>query len=241
MKNCFILFVFILKTAFVFAQGPDPIKTGNLNMATSDEAFRIVHFYDGRYIELVGELYLNDTLYHTGELKTFKKLYTTELMYRFNQLERAIQVKMSDGKEMYIRDEDIVYCKIVIEDKTVTFMPESIPNGRRLTVIQVLYKSPRIQLYRDSRKYVYRVKSANLDGYSSEKIYDEVRKDYHYYLRYGDVGEFQEVKITAKSFAEIIPEKRTQINALFRAAQKKEGLTVTKLMEIMKELDKTTN
>ncbi len=117
-------------------------------------------------------------------------------------------------------------------------MPAKVPNGRKITVLQVIYKSPNMQLYRDARKFIFRVKSNDIDGYSSEKVYDEVRKDYRYYLRVGDSGEFTEVKTTAKSFAQALPEKRSQIDILFRIAKKKEGLTVTKLSDIMAQLDK---
>jgi hypothetical protein len=237
MKKIFICLLFILPTGFVLAQGPDPISTGNLNLATSDEAFRIVNAYDGRKVELVGEPYLNDTLYHEGELKTHKRLYTKELQYRFNQIERTVQIKLTDGKEMYLNEREIVYCKIVIEGKTITLIPAKVPNGRKTTMVQVLYKSPNMQLYRDARKFIFRVKSNDIDGYSSEKVYDEVRKDYRYYLRIGDTGDFTEVKTTAKSFAQVLPEKRSKIELLFKAGKKKEGLSVTKLTEIMTALD----
>jgi hypothetical protein len=238
MKNNLILLLLMFQTALVFAQGPDPIKTGNLALASSDEAFRIVNAYDGRRIDLVGEVYLNDTLYHEGELKTNKRLYTTELQYRFNQVERTVQVRLANGKEMYINERDIVYCKIVIDGKTITLVADKVPNGRKLTVLQVIYKSPNMQLYRDARKFLFRVKSDAIDGYSTEKVYDEVRKDYRYYLRIGDTGEFTEVKTTAKSFAQALPEKRSQIEVLFKNGKKKEGLTVSKLSDIMAQLDK---
>jgi hypothetical protein len=238
MKKIFACFLFLLPSVFVFAQGPDPVSQGKLNMASSDEAFRFINAYDGRRIDLVGEVYLNDTLYHEGELKTNKRLYTTELQYRFNQVERTVQVRLADGKEMYINEKDIVYCKIIIDGKTITLVPDKVPNGRKITVLQVIYKSPNLQLYRDARKFIFRVKSNDVDGYSSEKVYDEVRKDYRYFLRVGDSGEFTEVKTTAKSFAQALPEKRSQIEVLFKIGKKKEGLTVTKLSDIMAQLDK---
>jgi hypothetical protein len=238
MKNSLILLFLMLQTAVALAQGPDPVSQGKLNMASSDEAFRIINAYDGRRIDLVGEVYLNDTLYHEGELKTNKRLYTTEMQYRFDQVQRTVQVKLADGKEMYINEKDIVYCKIVIDGKTITLVPDKVPNGRKITVLQVIYKSPNMQLYRDARKFIFRVKSNDVDGYSSEKVYDEVRKDYRYYLRIGDSGEFTEVKTTAKSFAQALPEKRSQIELLFKNGKKKDGLTVTKLSEIMAQLDK---
>ena len=117
-------------------------------------------------------------------------------------------------------------------------MPVKVPNGRKLTMVQVIYKSPTMELYRDPRKYIFRVKSENIDGYSSEKVYDEIRKDYRYYFRKNNTGAFKEVKLTAKAFAAVLPQKRAQIVQLFRAGQTKGGLTISKLAEIMVELDK---
>jgi hypothetical protein len=238
MKKIFLCFLCFLSTLFVLAQNADPLSVGKLNLASGDEAFRFVGGYDGRKIDLVGEVFLNDTLYHEGELKTSKRLYTNEMKYRFNQVERTVQVRLADGKEMYINEKDIVYCNIVIEGKTITLVPAKVPNGRKITIMQVIYKSPNMQLYRDARKFIFRVKSNDIDGYSTEKVYDEVRKDYRYYLRIGDSGEFTEVKTTVKSFAQALPEKRSQIELLFKNAKKKDGLTVTKLSNIMAQLDK---
>ena len=145
---------------------------------------------------------------------------------------------MENDKQVYLYERDIEYLKLFIEGKTVLFVPINIPNGRKLTMVQVIYKSPTMELYRDSRKYIFRVKSENLDGYSSEKVYDEIRKDYRYYFRKNNSGAFKEVKLTAKSLAAQLPQKRSQIVQLFRKGQTKGGLTISKLTEIMIELDK---
>ena len=215
-----------------------PINAGRINLITSNERFQYINPFDGRDIPVRGERFLNDSTFQDGELKTLNNLYTTELKYRFDQIERTIQVKMENGKLLYLFEKDIEYCKIFIDDKTLMFIPAAVANGRKLTLMQVIYKSPTIQLYRDVRKFVFRVKSANIDGYSSEEIYDDIRKDYRYYLRKGETNNFTEVKIDVKSFVNVLPDKRSQITKSFKAAKANDGLSVTKLAQIMAEIDK---
>lgn len=214
------------------------INAGRINLITSNERFQYINPFDGRDIPTRGERFLNDSTFRDGELKTLNNLYTTELKYRFDQLERTVQIKMENGKMLYLFEKDIEYCKIFIDDKVLMFVPAAVPNGRKLTLMQVIYKSPTIQLYRDVKKYVFRVKSANIDGYSSEEVYDDIRKDYRYFLRKGETNNFTEVKIDVKSFVNVLPDKRTQITKSFKAAKANDGLSVSKLAQIMAEIDK---
>ena len=240
MKKFEILCLFIFQTAIIVAQ-PVRLTNGNINLPTNADRFQFINAYDGRSTILEGERYFYDSLYRSGELKTKKDFYTTELSYRFDQIERTVQVKLENGKDMYVNEKDIEYFKLFVGDQEVVFIPHSVPNGRKLTMLQVIYKSPTMQLYRDVKKFIFRVKSESLDGYSSDKVYDEVRKDYRYYFRKGEKGAFKEVKIDVKSFVNVLPEKRSQIVQLFRKGQTKGALTVSKLAQIIAELDKEEN
>jgi hypothetical protein len=239
MKEFIFFCLFSLLSVSIEAQ-TWRLTNGNINMPTKDDRFQYINPYDVRVIELQGDRYFNDSIYRDGELKMNNAFYTSELKYRFDQIERTVQVKMDNGKEMFLREKDVEYFKIFIDDKTFVFVPESVPNGRKLTLLQVIYKSPTMQLYRDSRKYIFRVKNEYNDGYNSNEVHDEIRKDYRYFFRKGNSGAFKEVKIEAKSFINLMPQKRSQINQLFRTGQTKGGLTISKLTEIMAELDKPT-
>lgn len=223
---------------FITMAQQTPINTGRINLITSNERFQYINPFDGRDVPIRGERFLNDSVFRPGELKTLNNLYTTELTYRFDQIERTIQIKMENSKQFYLFEKDIEYCKILIDNKTLMFIPAAVPNGRKLTLLQVIYKSPTLQLYRDIRKFVFRVKSDNIDGYSSEEVYDDIRKDYRYYLRKGETNNFTEVKIDVKSFVNVLPDKRSQIVKLFKAGKANDGLSVSKLAQIMAEIDK---
>ena len=235
MKKFYAIAFFSINALNIGAQ--TKVADGNPNLSTSDERFRYINPYDGRDVPLVGERFFNDSTYRSGELQTSKKLYTTELKYRFDQIERTIQVKFENGKEMYLDEKNVLSCKLFIDGKTVLFEQGSIPNGRTYTLLQVIYKSPTMRLMRDLRKYIFRVKSENLDGYSSEKVYDDIRKDYRYYFNRIENSVLKEVKVDPRSFIDVMPEKREVILKLFKAAKAKGELSVTKLAEIMKGLD----
>jgi hypothetical protein len=232
-----LILAFICGTVYL-ALAQDRPRDGRVNFLTSTDRFQYINPYDDRYINLRGTRYFFDSIYHPGELQTAKTLYTTELQYRFDQIERMVQVKTENGNELLLNEYDVVYLKMFIGDKVVYFIPAAVPNGRKSTLLQVIYKSPTMQLLRDSRKFIFRVKSDNIDGYSSEEVYDEVRKDYRYYFNKGETLAFTHVKMDAKSFAKVMPDKKGQIAKLFKAGQAKDGLTITKLAAILKELDK---
>ena len=239
MKKKLFLALLLSISYWAMAQQAAPRQNdGRVNFLTSQDRFQYVNPFDERLVNVRGTRFFFDSIYHSGELQTAKALYTTELQYRFDQIERMVQVKLDNGKELFLNENDVIYFKMLIGDKEVYFIPAAVPNGRKSTLLQVIYKSPTLQLLRDCRKYIFRVKSDNIDGYSSEEIYDEIRKDYRYFLNKGDNMVFTEVKINAKSFAKVMPDKKGQIAKLFKAGQAKDGLTITKLAAILKELDK---
>ena len=165
-------------------------------------------------------------------MRTRKSLFTKELSYRFDQLERSIEVKTESGKQIYLDPKTVLYCKLYFEEHTVIFMPIILPKQKELTFVQVIYKTPTLQLYRDISKKVYR----KIISYRNADYVDEVKNDYHYYLRKNDTDPLTEVDIDAKSFSKALPEKRNRIMSLFKG-KKKQDLTVSKLVHIMGELD----
>jgi hypothetical protein len=240
MKKKMMFPLFLCVTYLMAAQQPTTRQNdGRVNLLTSQDRFQYINPFDDRLINMRGSRFFLDSTYRPGELQTTKTLYTTELQYRFDQIERTVQVKLENGKELWLNEKDVVYLKIFIDDKVVHFIPALVPNGRKsMTLLQVIYKSPTMQLLRDSRKYIFRVKSDNIDGYSSQEVYDEVRKDYRYFFNTGESAVFTEVKTEAKSFIKLMPTKRSEIARLFKTAQTKGGLNITKLSDILKELDK---
>lgn len=179
-----------------------------------------------------GMRYFADTLYHKGELKTSKNLYTSELQYRFDLFDGTIQVELESGEERLLVEEDIVYFKLFINNDVILFLPANVPNGKKITLLQVIYRSPTMQLLKDLKTY-------NTVKYDNKQhhYYYEIHNDFHYYFNKGGRAPFTEVKLKAKSFVKVMPEKKSRIDHLFKSANNSGELTLTKLASIMKILD----
>jgi hypothetical protein len=176
---------------------------------------------DARIEELFNKRFFNDSLFRQGELRTRKALFTTELGYRFDQVEQTIEVKTTTGKQLYLEPKDVLYCKLFFEDHTVVFMPVPLPKKKNLTLVQVVYKTPSLQLYRDIRKKI---------------INSEPEKDYRYYIRKDNKESLKEVEINEKSLVNILPHKRSRITKFFKG-KKKEDMTLSQVVHLMGELD----
>jgi uncharacterized protein YdeI (BOF family) len=176
----------------------------------------------------------NDSLFIQGELVTKKRHYKTELVYRFDQIERALEVEFESGKRIYIEEKDIVLFKLFFEDNTAVFIPLKLPKDEKRTLVQIIYKTPTLQLYRDVHKTVNRV----VEKYWGEPIFtDEAKNNYHYYFRKTDKDALVEVDMKAKSFVKVLPKKKEKIERLFEKEEEDGKLTVSKICKIMKALD----
>jgi hypothetical protein len=243
MKKCFILICCMVVSLQIKAQNigsPSSVSnsfswvSGNGNQSNNDTIYNSANS---------GELenrFLGGSAFREGELRTRKGLITTELSYRFDQLAGTVEVKKQDGTTMHLNEKDILYCKIFYGKDVHTFMPVALPNEKQLTLLQVIYKTPTLQLYRHIRKIV----KFQRDSYSysnpsgNNELTVDLKNDYSYYIRKGDKELLQEVSITTKSFIKALPEKEKTIIRLFNEAKKRDNLTVSTICKMMGKLDK---
>jgi hypothetical protein len=184
---------------------------------------------------LVGQerFFNNDSVFRKGELVTKKRHYTTELGYRFDQIERALEVQFESGNRLILDDKDIVLFVIFYDDYITTFMPLFLPKEQEKVLVQVIYKTPTLQLFRDVHKTTKRI----VDNQRNSEYHDQVKNDYHYYFRENETSPLVEIEMKAKSFAKVLPLKQSKIYRLFAKEEEKGKLTVSKICEILKELD----
>jgi hypothetical protein len=208
-------------------------RKGNYYNRTNSTDFYSTSFSSERTSPWIGDRYFRDTAFHQGELRTRKGLFTNELGYRYDQIEGAIEVKLEDGKRLYLYDKDILYCKLFFDKHTAIFMPVVLPNDKETTLVEVIYKTPTLQLYRNLRKM--NTTGASYTGKTD--VVDKTRDDYHYYFRKGDKEVLKNINITAKSFINELPNKRQYILKFFNAEEGKGKLKLSKLSEMMKKLD----
>jgi hypothetical protein len=187
----------------------------------------------GKESPWMGERFFRDTAFHQGELRTRKDLFTNELGYRYDQIEGAIEIKLENGKRMYLYDKDILYCKLFFYKHTAVFMPVILPNDNQMTLVEVIYKTPTLQLYRN----LHKINTVGASYIGQTDVVDKTKDDYQYYFKKGDKEVLKEVSITAKSFINMLPNKKHYIVALFKAEEGKGKLSLAKLSEMMKKLD----
>ena len=204
----------------------------NYNYGSASSASNYPNSY-GKESPWMGERFFKDTAFHQGELRTRKGLFTNELGYRYDQIEGAMEVKLENGKRMYLYDKDILYCKLFFDKHTAVFMPVVLPNDNQTTLVEVIYKTPTLQLYRN----LHKINTVGASYTGQTDVVDKAKDDYHYYFRKGDKEVVKEISITAKSFINMLPNKRHYILELFKAEEGKGKLSLAKLSEMMKKLD----
>lgn len=230
MKKQLILAFLLLTSICVQAQYSSPNNTP-FTLRDKEEKAADVRS------ELENKRFFKDTAFRMGELRTRKGLFTTELVYRFDQFERAIEVKMENGKTMLLNTKDILYCKVFYERDTAVFMPVAVSDAKKLTLLHVVYKTPTLQLYRDLHKTTMRKVDVYTDPYSDVRMTPqtaEVVHEYQYYIRKNNNSPLVKVKINPNSLSEVMPEKHNKIVSLFKG---KENLTVSQVVHIMTKLD----
>ena len=193
--------------------------------------------YDILPTETKGSRYFNDETYVKGELKTPDSLYQKDLLFRYDQIDRTLQIKLPNGKEGVLDPRNIVYFKLFIEDKTFLFERTLVSYKREQDILQVIYSSPTMRLLRDARKKKRKVTDTDLYTSAPKAHYLVYENDYRYYLVFGDMVKMNAVTITKLSFANLFPHKATYVNQLFNREEFRTDLTVTKLKELIGLLD----
>lgn len=196
-----------------------------------------VQNYDILPIETKGSRYFNDETYVKGELKTPDSLYQNDLLFRYDQIDKTLQIKLPNGKELLLDPRHIVYFKLFIEDKTFLFERTQISYKREQDILQVIYSSPTMRLLRDARKKKKKVTDTDLYTSAPKAHYVVYENDYRYYLVFGDMAKFTPLSISKTSFTLLIPSKAAFINQLFNMKEFRTDLTVTKLKELIRLLD----
>jgi hypothetical protein len=182
-----------------------------------------------------GNRYFYDDNYRTGELWTKNGHYLSEMLYRVDQLDGTIQVKLQDGKQMMIDVQSIIMLHLFIKGKKIVFVTNDIPDGRKNALLQVIYYSSNFQLLRDSKKSLMNVTNPN-------KVGDlEVKSSYQYYITENDSKPIKKIYLTEKELTKVFPEHRNKIVQFFKVNDTKEELTQTKLIKLLERITQEEN
>ncbi len=190
--------------------------------------------------------YFYNDEFQTGELiLTRDRHYKSEFRYRFDQFSGTLEVKYPDNQILTIDNNEILAFSLNIEDKVINFIQVPVANKpNEFKLLQVIYFSPNLKLLRDSRKAIRHglfavLASKNPNDKKDTDLSYLYREEYSYYLSYE--GKLQEVQLTEKSLSNVLPHKKKELKKLFSQAKYKENLTVSKVFDLLKALDKTKN
>jgi hypothetical protein len=193
--------------------------------------------------DLIGTRYLTDN-YLEGELWTTKNThYTTEMTYRFDEVDNAVQVKYRDsGKEVQLLNENVAALQLNINDKKISFLriPE-VDKENPHNLYQLIVFKEKLKVVKFAKKKL--VVSNNEDQvFDPVKKTSEYKEDYHYYLKMGD-KEYVEFKLSKKGLLKAFPRHTTKIEEILKLPKYNKKITDAIMIDVIDSIqkEKTTN
>jgi hypothetical protein len=196
--------------------------------------------FDTRYEGVLGSRFYVEN-YNNGEIwLTDGHHYTTELQYRFDEIENKIQVKYPDGKELLLFNNYVTKCHVFNKDTTIIYQKAFIEGEKDIhKLYQVLCDDSIYTLLKFPQRKMTRIdeKTALTIG----RLYDKITPFYHYYFfEKGDKKEavFKEIKLKKKEIIKFLPTQKTTLENLFKAPQYSGDFDESKLIFLFKNLKK---
>ena len=236
MKKITTLFAYILPF-FIAAQTPNSTELhAQFDQIGKSQRPATVPVFDTRYEGVKGSRFSIET-YNLGEIwLTDGRHFTTELKYRFDELENSVQVQYIDGKELLLFNNYVLKCQIFKNDTIITYRKAAIEGEKELhKLYQVLYEGENYSLLKLPTRKVVRVdeKSALTIG----RLYDQITPIFHYYFKTSS-SIFKEIKLKKKDLLKFLPTKKAALESLFKTPQYEGDLDEPKLVEIFQKIDK---
>jgi hypothetical protein len=235
MKNLFFLLTTLLPY-FLSAQTPNNVELhAQFDQIGKSARPGSVPTFDTRYEGVLGSRFTIED-YNKGEIwLTDGHHYTTELQYRFDELENCVQVKYPEGKELLLFNNYVLKCHIFNKDTTIVYQ-KAIIDGEKdpHKLYQVLYDSKNYTLLKYPHRKVIRIdeKTALTIG----RLYDKITLLFHYYVK-TDEKNFKEIKLKKKEVLKIFPTKKATLEELFKAPQYNEDFNDKNLIALFQYLE----
>jgi hypothetical protein len=241
MKNLIVLSLLILPF-IVQAQtlNQTALQQTNLNNLSPSTS---INTWDYSEDNLIGTRYLSDD-YLEGELWTTNKThYTTELTYRFDEVDNAVQIKFKDsGKEVVLFNEKVAALQLNINNKKISFLriPE-VDKENPNNLYQLIVYKEKYKVVKFAKKRL--VVSSNEDRvFEPAKNTTEYKEDYHYYIKMGD-KDYVEFKLSKKSLLKAFPRYTAKIEEILKLPKYNKKITDAVMIDIVDSIqaEKTTN
>jgi hypothetical protein len=191
--------------------------------------------FDTRYEGVLGSRFTVED-YNKGEIwLTDGHHYTTELTYRFDEIENCVQVKYPEGRELLLFNNYVQKCHIFNKDTILVFQKAHIEGEKDPhKLYQVLFEGKTYTLLKFPHRKVVRVdeKTALTIG----RLYDQITPIYHYYFKTGDKL-FKEIKLKKKDILKTLPSHKAVLEDLLKTPQYDSDLDDKKLILMFQKID----
>jgi hypothetical protein len=187
-----------------------------------------------QFESLEGIPYFYDDQFHKGEvILTYNRRYSKGYKYKFDQIRNTVLLQNPDGEEVLLEAKDILSFQLNIGDKTINFVKTNLPHIKEPTIVQVIYWSPKMRLFRDIKKKI--IKNKEYFSYSGGEVPSKIINDYAYYFSEND-EQLMFLRPNKKGFTKVLPKKKAEIERIFKT-KAFDDLTVSRLVELMQKLD----
>ncbi len=241
MKNLIVLvplmFVLTVRSQTLNQIATQQTQLNNLTPSTT------INTWDVSEDKIIGKRYFSEE-YLEGELWTTNNThYTTELTYRFDKVENAVEIKYKDtGKEVQLYNEKVVALQLNINDKKISFLkiPEVDKNNPHNLYQLLVYKEKYKVVKFPKKKLV--VSSNEGESFDAPKNTREYKEDYHYYLKIGE-QEYTEFKLSKKGLLKAFPSHIANIERILKSPKYEDRIKDAIMIDIIDSIraEKTTN
>lgn len=242
MKRTIISLIFLIPV-FAFAQNTSKVVAPNepsvqtqLNNVGIESYSASIQTFDLSYEGVKGSRFFNDE-YAAGEIWMANgKHYTSEMVYRFDELENSVQIKYPSKKELLLYNFDVLAFNLIINGATHSYVKADVKGiGDAHKFFRVIFKNEKCQLIKWTQKIFE--KRDNSGAYSREIKYDAYVPKHHYYVKTNE-GKFREMGISKKEFLKNFPSKKAVVEKLFSSVNNVEKeMTDAKIADFLTTIE----
>ncbi len=206
-----LLWAFSLKSQVTLSQ--TATQQTPLNNLTPTSTINTWDVSDDQFI---GTRYFNDE-YLDGELWTTNKThYTDQMVYRFDEVENAVQIKYKDSnKEVQLFSHNVVSLELFFKGKKITFLhvPE-VNTDEPDRLYQVIYYTEKYKVVKLPMKKVVKFNNEE-QAIGGDKRANEYREENRYYLKEGNKG-YVEFKLSKKGLIKAFPQHASKVERIIK-------------------------
>jgi hypothetical protein len=203
-----------------------------------DDAF--IPKYNLRDIEMRGSRYFNPEFVNGEIWMTNDKHFTTEMVYKFDELENSVHIRSNreKKKELLLPSNQVLAVRLFLEKDTFSFFRMEIPNDKekKERLFMILYATPQYKLVKLPQKRYREINDKQ--PYGTGDQYKEFKSEHRYFLRKGATKQFEEINLSKKSLMKNFPNKKATLEKLFSKPEYKD-LDEWNVAGILQELEKS--